>query len=686
MILLSARQTAHKTLVGCDVGGRSGVRVDKTGILKPRLEAALFSRYFGASFPDANTASLDKMWSLRAYLAFFSTNPSQSNLICSQPLHSQSQSQTEGQGRRGSSGSKPRKNSAINFQEVPDHGPNARRDSLRLPSTITSPSACIGQQQEERCALTIQRNVRGTGRRKKFLTLQSAREDFEHHVQTLVSAAATGAANGGAEQGGAVRVGSGGSWKGVYAAAVRLLETGREDGLAKPPFELLRDMYSSIEDVAGALASLSVGEEAGTGMGAAGDGIREGSLPRAAGMMEACGAAKEALDAIRQAVGADIAGFGDRATLSGPSAAPMAPRQDQSQPVGSGRAAAVAMASGRGGLLVSPEDSPATCGLPVTGQLFGENNEARREGGWTDSGEERYLRPVPLRTLDVKSVAQLLRMNGFEEHAPGFVIQGVDGVMLSDPNLCEADFAELGLGGGGGGGDGGGRGNRARIVSFFHRCQQEGAVFPASAGSPQSITGVIGQRSEDRSAGDPNLDERRRDHQPSTEQSNLRSSEGSSWRRGSALVDRENQRVLAQITIDPSETGGSGAASSGENGHGRRISVKLNNGVVVTTGGREEGLIDNTDELMAVDAETEAAAAAVTEEGANGAFTAVTSGGGASPSNSQGRRTSIGLPTMTLYKEPSRIDEGSNLHTAEVLPLPPGLAVTAPDSTVNVFR
>ena len=504
----------------------------------------------------------------------------------------------------------------------------------------TSQSAYIRQQREETCAVTIQRNVRGTGRRKRFLTLQSAREDFEHHLQKLVSAAATALAlqqqNGGASEAG---VGGGGSLQSVSAAAVRLLETGREDGLAKPPFDILRDMYSGMEEVAGALASLSAGEGAGAGAGAG-------------GMMEYCRSAKEALDAIREAVGADIPGFGDREFLPNAASSPMAPRHNQSQPVGSGRAAAVAMASARGGLLVSPEDSSPTC-LPQT---------------------------VPLRTLDVHGVAELLRVNGFEEHAPGFVAQGIDGVMLSDPNLCEADFAELGLGDGGGGE---GRDSRARIVSLFRRCQQEGAAFPVDGDSSRSAAGEMGRLSGDRCTGDANLDGRRREAEPSAGKRSLRSSEESPWRRGSALVDRENQRVLAQITVDPSETGSSGAASSRENENGRRMSVKLNNGVVVTAGGREEGLVGNTDETEPAAAEVAAAAANSEEEDE---ALAATLGGGVPSAVSHGRKTSIGLRTIPLYKEPSRTEKGSNSHAREDLPLPPSVAITASDETVNVFR
>ena len=533
--------------------------------------------------------------------------------------------------------------------------------------------------------------MRGTGRRKKFLTLQSAREDFEHHLQALVSVAANALAQQQQQQ--QQQQQNGDSLQRVSAATVRLLETSREDGLAKPPFDILRDMYRGIDEVARALASLSAGEKAGEGAGRGGNGGGSSGPPCAAGMTESCGAAKEALDAIREAVGADIASdLGERETVAGTALSSTDRRHHQSQPVGSGRAAAVAMSSGRGGMLVSPEESsaayperPAPCTDKDTG----------KGGGRTGSGgEKRHVHPVPLRTLDVKSVAELLRASGFEEHCPGFVAQGIDGVMLSDPNLCEADFAELGIGGGREGEGEGGRDSRARMVSLFRQCQQKGVLFPAhNGGSPPHPVAVgAGHWSGDRRSGDFSPDKRRReDPTPgSTDESgSLRSPEETSWRRGSVLVDRENQRVLAQITLDePGEMGRSGAAaSSGQKGNGRRrMSVKLNNGVVVTAGGggREEGLVDNADGPFVIDADAEAAAAEV--EGEDEALTGTSGDGGASRAGPHGRRSSIGLRTIPLYKEPGRAGEGSDSHTVEDLPLPPGVAITTSDEAVNVFR
>lgn len=501
--------------------------------------------------------------------------------------------------------------------------------------------------------------MRGIGRRKKFVTLQSAREDFEHHLQALLSAAATALAQQLQQQdnnGGGIRGGIDSKVKSVSAAAVRLQETSRADGLAKPPFEILQAMYSGIDDVGRALESLSSAEgrqETGAGAGAgARGGACNGSKSCSTTMAEAWGMTKEALEAIREAVGAGPMAIEKGAAVHDHSdgLSPVISGHHQDSPVGSGRAAAVAMASGRGGLLASPDVSPTSYQeLPV--------GKSSSKGGTAGA--------VPLRTLDVQGVAQLLRTYDFEEHAPGFIAQAVDGVMLSDPNLCEADFAELGLGEG----VEGGRNSRARIVSFFRGCQQIGVILPDDEGSSRSFEGGVGSRPDDQRVGGPSHE--RRDDESRTRPSNPISSEESPWRRGSSLVDRKNQRVLAEITLTSRETGYAGGPTSGGGGDGRRISLKLNQGVVVTAGSREVSLESNTGEFSAGDAEGEATAAGKEE-------------GEASPAMQGRRRTSVGLPALTLYKEPAGKDDGLEAKGSQSLP--PGVAVTTADTTVDVFR
>ncbi|CAM9435125.1 unnamed protein product, partial [Ectocarpus fasciculatus] len=594
-------------------------------------------------------------------------------------------------------------------REVEDHGPNARRDSPRRSSQSESQAGYRGQQREEQCAVAIQRNVRGTSRRKRFLTLQAAREELERHLQALVSAAATALVQQQCQQDQQPIDGRGaegdckGKAKNVSIAAARLLETSREDGLAKPPFEILRAMYCGISEVALAVACLSAAEEEEAG-GVAGGGrnARISGLPCAAIMSESCDAAKEALDAIRESVGADMTVIGETHT------SPNVPRDHQYSPAGSGRAAAIAMTSARGGLLVSADEPSTTHGEPPVGQEHREVNDARNRGGSVDPGEKSPTQSVLLRSLDVERVAQLLRSHGFAEHAPGFVAQAVDGVMLSDPNLCEADLAELGLGGGAGEGA---HDSRARMVSFFRQCQRNGVVFPVAGGSSPSFGGKVEPRADSVHNGDSTPDDRRRKDSATVRENEMGGLEGdvsgessrdrtgstqdAPWRRASVLVDRENQRVIAQISLDSSDTGRAGAAASAGPEGGRRMSVKLNQGVVITAGGREAGSVDNMYELPAINVEegelaespeatpAAAATAAVGETQREDGAVEPARGSETSSAGNRGRRTSLGLPTVTLYKESGG---GHGSEEAGRMPIPPGVAVTTANSTVNVFR
>ncbi|CAM9384356.1 unnamed protein product [Ectocarpus sp. 12 AP-2014] len=595
-------------------------------------------------------------------------------------------------------------------QEVADHGPIARRDSL--PNQAESHAGYRGRQGEAQCAVAIQRNVRGTTRRKRFLTLQAAREELERSLQALVSAAASALAHRQHQQdqqpndGKGAEVDSEGKAKNVSMAAERLLETSREDGLAKPPFEVLRAIYCSLSEVTLAVACLSAAEEEEVGgMAGGGRNARISGLPCAATMAASCDAAKEALDAIREAVGADTTVIGETAhtTVHATASSPNVPRDHQYSPAGSGRAAAVAMTSARGGLLVSADEPPTTHGESLAVQEHREANDARNRGGSVDPGDKRPTQSVPLRSLDAERVAQLLRLHGFEDYAAGFVAQAVDGVMLSDPNLCEDDLTELGLGVGAAEGA---EDSRARMVSFFRQCQRHGVVFPVTGGSSPSLGGKVEPRTDSVHNGDST---RRRNESATLREKEIEGLEGSvpgeskadrtestqdsPWRRGSVLVDRENQRVIAQISLDSGDTGrGDATAFTGTEG-GRRMSVKLNQGVVITAGGREAGSVENMYELPAINAgegelaasQKTAAVAAAAGKGQDGGdrAAAATRGSENSPAGNRGRRTSLGLPTVTLYKESNG---GLDSEEAGGMPIPPGVPVTTANSTLNVFR
>ncbi|CAM9149421.1 unnamed protein product [Hapterophycus canaliculatus] len=612
---------------------------------------------------------------------------------------------SDGQSGRARTGSHSNIERASQGEEVADHGPSARHETHHAASR-SNPATPPDQQREEVCAVAIQRNVRGIGRRKRFLTLQSAREELECHLQALVSTTARTSAQQQQQQGQRPRIGAEvvrekgareGSMMTVSSAAVRLLETSRKDGLAKPPFEILRALYRGIDDVAAAVASISSAQETGQ-VGAGGDGAHRDSVTDrkiwAATVAESCSTAKEAIDAVREAIGPETKGVGGTSCLRGPapSFSAAVDRDQHNSPAGSGRAAAVAMASARGGLLVCADDLPTMCqstlaeGSSRGGTEIRKNNERHDRN---DRNEKRHPQSVPLRSLDVSGVAQLLHVHGFEEQVPGFVSQSVDGVMLSDPNLCEADFAELGLGGGEADAT---HDCRLRMVSFFRRSQQEGVLLQLGTDSTPPFEGGLDSKSKGRHAGESIADDRRGNESSAgrklemgmgtgspdrTGSGQLTTSEELSWRRGSGLVDRNNQRVLAQIALDPCEAGAKDKPAYADAGGDRRLSVKLNQGVVITAGGRKTGLIDNTvDELEAA----EFGAAAEEESKA----LAATPSGEASRANTRRRRTSVGIPTVTLYREAGDVVGPET--GGRPLPLPPDVVVTTADETINVFR
>ncbi|CAM9127400.1 unnamed protein product [Scytosiphon promiscuus] len=574
-------------------------------------------------------------------------------------------------------GNKPSFRRTSRAKEVADHGPNARRDSHHVASTSALHGA---NDREELSAVSIQRNVRGIGRRKRFLTLRSAREELERHLLALVIGAGAVGERGDSES----------RAMAVSAAALRLLDTSRKDGLAKPPFEILRAMYSGIDDIAAGLASYSRPFR--------GDARSDSSAGRRTlevTLMESCDAAKEAMDAIREAVGADTEAVVECTSSPGAAASssPGVARDQRNSPAGSGRAAAVAMASTRGGLLVCSDDLPKSSQATLAERSSRVSTESRHQNGQIYWDENRHPQSVPLRSLDVAGVARLLNTHGFEEEVPGFVSQSVDGVMLSDPNLCEADLAELGLGG-----DEADAAHdcRVRMVSLFRRSQQEGVLLPPGTESPSCFGEGFGsksnERNDERYAGGSILDDLRGNKPDAGRITEIgtgdgvpddvggvqrASSEESSWRRKSVLVDRQNQRMLAQIPLEPSETGREGERTSTSGRGGRSLSVKLNQGVVVTAGGLEAGLIDNAEDEIGA-AEVEAAA-----KGESKAL-AATPSGETSSANARRRRTSVGIPKVPLYTES---DDGIAPGLGGRLsPLPPDVTVTTADETLNVFR
>lgn len=580
--------------------------------------------------------------------------------------------------------------------QAAEHEHKSRRTNTELHNANATCDSLLSERQQEYSAVTIQRNLRRAGKRNTFLSLQSAREVLEQHLQEMMSLAASPgrqtdieerveAVPSGEEK---LQVGAGISreQEGVYASVVSLLKTSREDGLAKPPFEILGAMYRGVEQLKAALllfstAAMNSGHDVANNAGIC--------------MLESCGAAERALEDIRDALGCpDLGCTPPSRKLS--ASEKVALFRDHHLPAGSGRAAAVATASARGGLLVSP-DSPGRqersqdrSSGTMQATFVTEEAELERGGGpgRRKDGDEmrcgsRSSRAVPLRSLGVNDVGALLRAHGFGEHAPRFVAQAVDGVMLSDPNLCETDLVELSLGS---------DDCRPLLVSFFRRCQEDGAVgvpedFSSLSPSPASplFERVKSPVQADTQGGNSvpaslarltdsaseNIQEVRAADAVGNgdREGSVSAARSSSWRSGSVQVNRENQDEIANIVFDANH--GTQETVTGEKVRqdGRRMSVKLNRGVVVTMGGQQADLVSSVDGFGGVEIEEE------------------TSGDGAhvEPSAGRRRRASVGFPTVSLDSDAG--GEGPTAaRAARDAELPPGVAVKAADVTINVFR
>ena len=550
----------------------------------------------------------------------------------------------------------------------------------------------IRSREEDTSAVVIQRNVRGAGKRKSFLLLQSAREEFVHHLQGVVSAATsltrktqqskppTVIDNEESGTSGVSRV-----WR-VCSAAERVMGTSREEGLAKPPFDILRAMHSGMATIEEALASLAAEVDGGrvTDMG-------EHVAEYIAAMAESCRAARRALVVLTESASADRnTMFGELKSSCSSTTSPAISRDHPSSPAGSGRAAAVAMASAREGLRVSPDS------LDREGALFanrsGADNKERIKELLTDGDEIDQSPPVPLNTLGTEGIGTLLRLHGFEEHAGGFLAQAVDGVMLSDPNLCEADFAELGLGGDAPGADE----CRARMVSFFQRCQEQGAIFhdggtmlvPGQAAAPPGAAAAAGaSESGLLECGDASeANERKQACGETSVVDDIRAAcsvAGGSggdrvvsepqWHRHSVQLDPRSQKIIADISVDADE---GRAASAAVRGSAGRISVKLNGGVVVTVGGVEADLINDADRLSAGDTDE--------EDTGGGSVKEPPVIQNVSSANKPGRGTSVGFRQVTLEADHGQSGDGGTSDAGDGR-LSPGIAVTTADVTFNVF-
>lgn len=416
----------------------------------------------------------------------------------------------------------------------------------------------------------------------------------------------------------------------VSTAVEQVLESSREADFAKPTFDTLQAHFSGMGWVSGTLMSLDTAVRK--------DGQSDHTRQAFAAIELSFNAAKSTLESLRESLDAD-AEF-EELTLPVPSSTKDLPPL----PVGSGRAAALAAASTRGGMLVSPE------ALNHQEVLVREQDPAMKGNGnpSTQREERQQTRRVKLSTLGVEGITKLLHANGFGEHAPYFVSGAIDGVMLSDPHLCEADFLELGVGN-----DSSEDDCRTRIVAFFQRCRREGVVssMTSQPSDLENITSLERESSKQEERGNRSGS----DVEQIDRGENLRSAH----KRGPSKAEAVNPRKQDVIFDIPIDSNDGGTVSRGP----RRMSIKLIHGVIVTAGGGNVVVIQTVNSGDRGD-------------------------GGVPPKASHVppviRRTSLGIPGVSLESESVCPDNREPCAVVDEQ-IPPEVVVRTPDATLNVF-
>lgn len=393
------------------------------------------------------------------------------------------------------------------------------------------------------------------------------------------------------------------------------------------------------------------------------------------------------------------------------SAASQATSRDRSHPrcpAGSGRAVVVAAAAAsvRGGLLVSPDSYPINHGREVEYTLNAIHPTQVEGGLGLASPNGHQPRSTPLSEIGVDGIGVLLCANGFDAEAPDFAAQAVDGIMLSDPQLCEADFAELDLGGS----EPGAKQRRARMVSFFRRCQREGIPKPYEGlapgfaptmaapaagveGSPASGTNHVDEPV--RGAGSVDKVRQRLLRGASTSSAKAQEDSGSSSSSAekplcAAPSSRHLRTDQPQTATQGHVTKPDGHRYSNEESDSfvdaqattddasKPIPVKLNEGVVVTIGGQETDLVHSYADTGSF--------VAYSSHGA-GEWESLPTASVESDVTSRARRSSLGVPTILLDLELGpRVAVNNFTSEPKSICLPPEIPVAEAAETVNVFR
>ena len=464
----------------------------------------------------------------------------------------------------------------------------------------------------------------------------------------------------------------------VAAATELVLEISVDGNFVEHPADNVRSLVSGMEWIRRTLASLTA---------AVGENNERGDIFQAYSAIELSFSVAECtFEAIRKALDADV-GINEPTLSDRINSSPA--NYSSPFPVGSGRAAAVAsIGYTRGGLLVSPdalnhlEDFSEEPERTVKGGGGSSSYKAQR-GGRGQTGR------VELSALGVEGVEDLLRANGFGEHAPSFVSQAVDGVMLSDPDLCEEDFLELELGGESSEGDH----SRAKLVAFFQRCQNEGvtpswgawpfsegvaATRPGTSSSTHSKPTLEGNNGMSMDSRQEKLNCAKRSVEEVDKRNMLELSE--------AVISRmepiphfrletpvcRSQDMAADIPIE-AKVRGTAPVSPRESDI---LPVKLNYGVIVTMNGNEVEVVRSVDECS---------------DNESNKDDSDEKGGGMVPPREapyaiqdESNETSLELPVVSIQYVCCQPSDREICTTVEEQ-LPPGLVVKTSNVTLDMF-
>lgn len=517
--------------------------------------------------------------------------------------------------------------------------------SLRVPSTGQANSAISTQGQR-----------RSTEEDDTPARAPPPQEQLEGYLVAIVCLAETSdgvgatpdsvALEGGTDAGRATRAGA-------LAVASHLLSSHRKRTLAEPSARVLGSLLQLLKELE-ATRSVSC---------SATPSSQEGARSVVPSETERWTRATRTLEGVREAL--EIPGTPEVGNTPTHGSTAQRPRL----PVGSGRAAATAAASGRGGILTSL-DSPGLVSRDTVRRLHDApaGGMGRDSVGVSLSPCQRGpvgSRRVPLSALRVADVSRVLEAEGWPEEALAFSRQAVDGAMLNDPHLCETDFLELGLGRAphAQGDDCRGGVSAASLLDFFLGCQRDGVVLPPSTTvepePPQdhprepSDMSAMSARAAPREIIRGDADETTAQLARGTDEEAIgaegqKTTARGSWKHRSSDAGAGGRQVVADIPLEPPLPPRESDGPAGTREHSKRMSITLHRTLIVTAAGRDRDLASEVDRVEALE-----------DDNSDGSEGARACSCGEPPNNPNGdaphgRRSTLSVPVITLDVECNR--------------------------------